>query len=452
MFDYRYHALSLAAVLFALALGILIGVAIGDSNLVSSAKNGIVHNLNSEVSEAHGKATRLQGRLSNEEAFVNGLYPLAVHELLTGRSVGLVFLGGSSDQVDSLVRRSVTQAGGELATVVAVREPLDLTGIAHDAAGTHYAALAGSPPLIEHFGELMGRQLVSGGQLVAKELLSRVRDSLLSAFDGQLTHLEGLVVMRAEPAGMSPQASEDSAAFETGLLAGAATAGAPAVGVELTGNQVSQVPWYKEKGLSSVDDLDALRRTDGARLCACRRPRHVRGEVHRRLAAADRHHRSRPALSAPLERVRSRSLASSHARPALRDRPGRSRRSWRRRCCRSLEDGGHRRANYRDRPLAVPLRRAHAGRGPGRADTADAGAAARAGRGARTPRRCRSSLYALGVLALGLIDDTLARESSEGAGTPRARLARPRRGGAAGRALHRSPEGGWARSGWRCWR
>jgi hypothetical protein len=37
MFDYRYHALSLAAVLFALALGVLIGVAIGDSNLVSSA-------------------------------------------------------------------------------------------------------------------------------------------------------------------------------------------------------------------------------------------------------------------------------------------------------------------------------------------------------------------------------------------------------------------------------
>ena len=49
MFDYRYHALSLAAVLLALAVGVLIGVAIGDSNLVSSAKNGIVHNLESEV-------------------------------------------------------------------------------------------------------------------------------------------------------------------------------------------------------------------------------------------------------------------------------------------------------------------------------------------------------------------------------------------------------------------
>jgi hypothetical protein len=258
MFDYRYHALSLAAVLFALALGVLIGVAIGDSNLVSSAKNGIVHNLNSEVSDARSHAVELQGRLSEEEAFANGLYPLAVHELLTGRSVGLVFLGESSDQVNSLTRQAVTHAGGQLATVVAVREPLDLAGMAHDASGTHYAALAGSSELIKRFGELMGRQFVSGGQLVTKELLSRVRGSLFSAFDGQLTHLEGLVVMRAEPSGMDAQASEDTAAFETGLLDGVAAAGIQAVGVELGGDSISQVPWYKEKGLSSVDDLNTL--------------------------------------------------------------------------------------------------------------------------------------------------------------------------------------------------
>jgi copper transport outer membrane protein MctB len=256
MFDYRYHALSLAAVLFALALGVLIGVAIGDSNLVSSAKSGIVHNLDSEVSEARSQAGRLQHKLSDEEAFANGIYPLAVHELLGARNVGLVFLGGSSDRVNALVRASVTQAGGALATVVAIREPLDLLGLSRAAAGTHYAGLEGSPKLIERFGELAGRQLVSGGALVGRELLSRVRASLMSAFDGQLTHLEGLVVMRAQPARMNAAQTEASAAFESGLLAGIAAAGVPAVGVELSGSEPSQVPWYKGKGISSVDDLE----------------------------------------------------------------------------------------------------------------------------------------------------------------------------------------------------
>ncbi len=257
MFDYRYHALSLAAVLLALTVGVLIGVAIGDSNLVSSAKNGIVSDLNSEVNGAHRQVGQLQDQLADEEAFANGIYPLAVHDMLNGRSIGLVFLGASSDKVDGLVRAAVTQAGGDLTTVVAVREPLDLQGIGHEAAGTHYAGLASSPALVERFGELAGRQLVSGGQLVGRELLSRVRGSLLSAFDGQLSRLEGLVVVRADPTDMSPEQTEASTAFETGLLNGVAAVGVPAVGVELTSTEPSQIPWYKSKNMSSVDDLDA---------------------------------------------------------------------------------------------------------------------------------------------------------------------------------------------------
>jgi len=258
LFDFRYHALSLAAVLFALALGVLLGVAIGDTNLVSSAKNGIVHNLSSELNQARSQAGKLHEQLTGEEALAGGLYPLAVHELLAGRAIGLVFLGGSSNQVNALVRNAVAQAGGQLTTVIAVREPLDLEGLAHDAGGTHYAALASSVPLLGSFGELIGRQLVSGGQLVNRELISRVRASLLSAFDGQLTRLEGLVVMRAQPSGMSAQQSETSAALESGLLAGVSAVGVPMVGVELSGSEPLEVAWYRGKGLSSVDDLDQL--------------------------------------------------------------------------------------------------------------------------------------------------------------------------------------------------
>ena len=258
MFDFRYHALSLAAVLFALALGVVLGVAIGDTNLVSSAKNGIVANLNSEVSHARQQASRLQGRLGVEETFVNGLYPLAVHELLVGRSIGVVFLGAPSDTVNTLARTAVAQAGGDVSTVVAVRDPLDLLGISDEAAGTHFAPLTDSTGLVESFGDLVGRQLVSGGPLVGRELISRVRSSLLSAFDGQLTRLEGVILMRAEPAGMSAAQSEASAAFESGLLAGIAAVKVPVVGVELSSTEPSQVPWYSGKGLSSVDDLDNL--------------------------------------------------------------------------------------------------------------------------------------------------------------------------------------------------
>lgn len=267
MFDYRYHALSLAAVLLALAVGVVIGVAIGDSNLVSSAKSGIVHDLSSEVSGAQHQAGQLRTQLNSEEAFASDLYPIAVHDLMSGRSVGLVFLGGSSNHVNGLVRDAITRAGGDLATVVAVRVPLDLGGIGREAPGTSFAALGGESStsgtgvgegkLIERFGALMGRQMVSGGQNVSRELLSRVRGRLLTAFDGQLGRLEGLVIVRAEPEGMTPAQTNASAAFEKGLLAGVTAVGVPIVGVELSGSEPSQIPWYESKDISSVDDLDA---------------------------------------------------------------------------------------------------------------------------------------------------------------------------------------------------
>jgi len=263
MFDYRYHALSLAAVLLALAVGLVIGIAIGDSSLVSSAKSGIVHDLSSELSSAHNQESELRQKVSRGEALTNDLYPIAVHGLLGGQAIGLVFLGSSSDQVNSLVRDAVTQAGGDLATVVAVREPLDLAGLAGEAVGTHYAALAeGESPaqkqLLEHFGMLVGRQLVSGGQLVNQELLSRVRNRLLSAFDGQLGKLGGLVVMRSQPTEMTAQQSQALTSFQSGMIDGVTAVGVPTVGVELTSTEPSQVPWYQGQDISSVDDLDTI--------------------------------------------------------------------------------------------------------------------------------------------------------------------------------------------------
>ena len=62
--------------------------------------------------------------------------------------------------------------------------------------------------------------------------------------------------MRDDPAAVSAQQSEATAALQSGLLAGVAAEGVPAVGVELTGTEPSQVAWYKGERISSVDDLD----------------------------------------------------------------------------------------------------------------------------------------------------------------------------------------------------
>ncbi len=66
----------------------------------------------------------------------------------------------------------------------------------------------------------------------------------------------------------------------------------PAVGVELTRTEPSQVPWYKGRKISSVDDLDAPAGQAALLYALAGNSGRVRREVDRRLAAADR----RPAL------------------------------------------------------------------------------------------------------------------------------------------------------------
>ncbi len=258
MFDYRYHALSLAAVLFALALGVLIGVAIGDTNLVSSAKSGIVHNLNAEVGEARKQSETLQERLSAEEAFSHGLYPLAVHELLNGRSIGLVFLGDASDEVNSLVKTAVTQGDGTLATVVAVRDAAEPDR--HRARGRRHPLrsgqrIPGAARTLRRAHRPPARQRRPGSSTRSCSAACGAACSAPSTASSPTS--KALVVERSPvPAGISAEQAEADSRFEAGLIAGVSAAGVRAVGVELTSAQPSQIPWFKGHRLSSVDNLD----------------------------------------------------------------------------------------------------------------------------------------------------------------------------------------------------
>ncbi len=321
MFDFRYHALSLAAVLLALAVGVVIGVAIGDSDLVSSAKSGIVHDLKEEVGQAQQHASRLSSELSGEKAFANDLYPIAVHSLLSGRSIGVVFLGGPSNRINGLIRDAVTQAGGNLGTVVAVHEPIDLAGVAHAAEGTRFQALAPAAPessagaaaapvapepeLLEGFGKIVGKQLVSGGANVDRELISRVRARLLTAFDGQLGKLDGVVLVRNEPSTLTPEQAKTAGEFDTGLIGGIAAVGISGRRRRAEQRRTVADPVVPGQGPRERRRSRHDRRTGGARLRADRLARLLRHEADRRLAAAERRRRHCAAVSKRLRHIRS---------------------------------------------------------------------------------------------------------------------------------------------------
>jgi hypothetical protein len=256
VFDFRYHALSLAAVLIALAVGLLIGVAIGDQGLVSSAEHKLRNTLHAEVRAANRRADDLRGtlgkQLADAQSFEQAAYPRLVGGQLRGGRVGLIFLGRPSDDIARQVRDALSPTGGQIVLRAVVREPLDLGGLAGAAATTRYAKLGNDASLVEPFGFRMGTQLVLGGKLIGQ-----VRNALLRSFNGVLQPLSALVVVR-----LAPDLSGDDAAtrdaFERGLVHGVLASNVPATGIETTATDPSQVPWYRDHGLTSVDDVDRI--------------------------------------------------------------------------------------------------------------------------------------------------------------------------------------------------
>ncbi len=139
MFDFRYHAVSLVAVLVALVVGVLLGVAIGDAGLVSSAEKSVRASLRDDVNSARDANRATEKALDDERRYANAAYPLLVAGRLDGQRIGLLFLGKPSEGIAAEVRSALAGTGGQLTGTLAVRRPPDLSALAAAAGPTRYS-------------------------------------------------------------------------------------------------------------------------------------------------------------------------------------------------------------------------------------------------------------------------------------------------------------------------
>ena len=246
----RYHATSLIAVFIALAIGILIGAEFGGDALTNTRRD-LERSLVGNLQDARSQVNDLNGDLNRSNEFASRVYPVLTRDQLEGRRFAILALGGLPSDITGEVEDALAPTGGRLVGVGVVREPVDVNGLAEDLAKTRFADLRTNPDALTELGTGLGRQLMLGGKLP-----DVVRGHLFSRASGSFGGLDGVIVVRDQPEEMGPVQDEKTDEFEEALASGITATRVPAVGVETSTDDTSNVSFFQSNGMASVDDVD----------------------------------------------------------------------------------------------------------------------------------------------------------------------------------------------------
>src|SRR4051794_14627354 len=254
MLDFRYHALSLVAVFLALAIGIVLGVTIGDS-LVSDAQQSLQTGLRANVEDARTEARQQREAATARDRMLDQLYPGLVRGRLRNERVALVSWGELPKGVEDGVRDAVEKSGGRLDSVSQLDRPLrDLRRVVGRG---QFAALTADDGSLDEFGTLMAQSLLGNSQL-SQRLAQRVPDK----FKGRFRHADAVVFYQAPPpdntddAGYKERSDERGRAIESALLDELGRNTIATVGVDKSDTDPTQIGFYKQHKLSTVDSVD----------------------------------------------------------------------------------------------------------------------------------------------------------------------------------------------------
>ena len=246
MLDFRYHALSLVAVFLALGIGIVLGSSLGDT-VVSQANKDIAASLRGDLTKARGDASTAQTQVGQRENLLEAAFPRLAGGKLHGKRVALVASGNLPQNLQSNVRDAVQRAGGTLTSISELKSPPDVPALGA-AVGNRFAGLTANDPRLRPLGRRVGQALVRGGRLA-----HRLAKVFGDRFAGDFGSADAVAFYR-DP---GTNRSADDKQVEQGLIDGLRAAGQPVVGVEKTDTNPSQISFYSNQGLSSVDAVDS---------------------------------------------------------------------------------------------------------------------------------------------------------------------------------------------------
>ena len=158
MVDFRYHLISLIAVILALALGILAGSGFLGGPILEQLE-GQVKSFRSRIQDQQATITEQDTRLAQADRFAVAIEPLMLRGRLAGEEIVLFQFEGSDGRLVDGIRTALTEAGAQVISQVTLSEKFALDSApARDELSLVTGSLSTDDPqlLLEEAASLIG--------------------------------------------------------------------------------------------------------------------------------------------------------------------------------------------------------------------------------------------------------------------------------------------------------
>jgi hypothetical protein len=252
MFDLRYHVASLAAVFFALIIGILVGVALASHGLGDTERDRLQQDLRRAQARgdtAEARLDALEKTRASDRAYVEKTYRVVVANRLQGKRIAVLFVGSVNDDLQRAITDALRDAAGVQLRSRAVNVPINPAALEQRLANRPFLAAYAADDQLEELGHALGQEFTAGAET---PLWNALESLIVEQKDGSPKRpADGVIVVRTVPAQIGA-----TAVFLKGLYSGIKDLGVPAVGVEVSEGDGTSIKSFKKAGLSTVDDVD----------------------------------------------------------------------------------------------------------------------------------------------------------------------------------------------------
>ncbi len=261
MIDIRYHIYSLAAVFFALAVGIVIGTSFANRQPATRAEQRTIRSyansmrvLKQEIENAARKSSQDMAAARNSEEFCQAVLPAVLKDRLAGRDVAIIQTGDYSD-LTGAVKRAIEDAAGARVTDIIDMSRTFSFGDDHKIG----QALADCSVFVSGDGKSARDKLFA---IIAEsvcygahsQLLSKLENVGIARFTGDSDRANKLVVLIG---GDGPDGCNTADVIDNQLITQFDRLGATVVGCEGSTAAISFVPSWQKMGMATVDNIDS---------------------------------------------------------------------------------------------------------------------------------------------------------------------------------------------------